>query len=143
MGNILGISDASLFKKIAYLDPLYKATMQGKFEVVDLLIKSGSIRNEEIGKSFNNAMIIETRSLDSLSEKEFNKIKKMVDLGFLSQDLFFHQMMWSSISSKNDIKWVKSLFDLGAQTRDYYLTWAIEKKNKDIVTFLLEQGAKP
>jgi ankyrin repeat protein len=129
-------------KQILCLDPLYKAVFEGKFDIASLLIASGSQRNSWLDIGFNHAAIVGTKesNIDLQVTGYLPKIKKFYEFGFLNEEIYFSNMMQWTIKEKADVRWVKFLFELGAQPKNTYLEWAIEKKNKDIIKALIERG---
>jgi ankyrin repeat protein len=129
--------------KILCLHPLYKALYNRKFDMANLLLASGSKREAWLDTEFNNAIFLESINQNMQNKDYFLGIKKADQMGFLKQDHYFSNMMRWAINQKNDVQWVKLLFEVGAQPKDSYLEWAIEKKNKEIIQLLIDNGAHP
>lgn len=130
-------------KQIVCLDPLYKAVLNGKFNFANLLIASGAKRDPWLDFQFNIAVSKDSSIMALPNNDYFAKLKKFYELGFLKQEHYFRDTMNWAIKEKSDVRWVRFLFELGAQSSDDYLKWAIEKQNKDIIKCLIEHGAHP
>jgi hypothetical protein len=111
--------------------------------MANLLLASGSKREDWLDREFNTAVYVRSIDQDIENKDYFLGIEEAYKMGFLKQDYYFSFMMQWAIYQKNDVQWVKLLFEVGAQPKDKYLEWAIEKKNKEIIQLLIDHGAHP